>query len=175
LRRGEVFGLTWGDVALERGEARIRQALKRPAKGKAYIGPPKSKAGRRSVPLPSWALAALTAHRAALGAMPLPNVSVFVNEDGGAIHFSNFARRVWVPLREAAKLPESVTFHALRHTAATLLLGSGVDVRTAQGIIGHARGSTTLDVYADYIPSNAERAMAGLDAMIASAESAKGA
>jgi hypothetical protein len=48
-------------------------------------------------------------------------------------------------------------------------------VRTAQGIIGHARGSTALDGYADYIPSNAERAMAGLDAMIASAESAKGA
>jgi len=47
-------------------------------------------------------------------------------------------------------------------------------MRTAQGIIGHARGSTTLDVYAAYIPSNAERAVTRLDAMIASAESAKG-
>jgi integrase len=103
-----------------------------------------------------------------------PGVPVFVNEDGGAIHFSSFAGRVWVPLRTAAKLPDSATLHGLRHTAARLLLGSAVDVRTAQGIIGHARGSTTLE-YADYIPSNAERAMAGLYAMIASAESAKGA
>lgn len=52
--------------------------------------------------------------------------------------------------------------------------GQRVDMRTAQGIIGHARGSTTLDVYAAYIPSNAERAVTRLDAMIASAESAKG-
>jgi hypothetical protein len=40
-------------------------------------------------------------------------------------------------------------------------------------IVGHARGSTTLDVYAGYIPSSAEHAMARLDAMIASAQSAK--
>jgi integrase len=167
LRRGEVFGLTWGDVAFEPGEVRVRQALKRPAKGSAYVSTPKTQAGRRAVPLPSWALAALRAHRAGLGAVPMPTVPVFTNDSGGWVHFSHWMEQHWIPLRDAAGLPQSATFHGLRHTAATLLLGSGVDVRTTQGIIGHSRGSTTLDVYADFIPNNAERAMAGLDVLLA--------
>lgn len=165
LRRGEVFGLTWGDVSLEPGEVRVRQALKRPAQGTSYVGDPKSKASRRAVPLPAWAVSALQAHRAALGATPMPNLPVFTNESGRWIHFGRFYRQQWAPLRDAAGLPKSATFHGLRHTTATLLLGGGVDLRTAQGLMGHARGSTTLDIYSDYIPSLADHAMRGLDVL----------
>lgn len=170
LRRGEVFGLTWGDVSLDPGEVRVRQALKRPAKGTSYVSDPKSKASRRAVPLPAWAVSALQAHRAALGVVPMPNLPVFTNESGRWIHFGRFYRQQWAPLRDAAGLPKTATFHGLRHTAATLLLGSGVDLRTTQGLLGHARGSTTLDVYSDYIPSLADHAMRGLDALFARAE-----
>jgi integrase len=57
----------------------------------------------------------------------------------------------------------------LRHTAATLLLGSGVDVRTVSGIVGHTRPSITLDVYSHFIPSNATAAMAKLDRALSAA------
>ncbi len=60
----------------------------------------------------------------------------------------------------------SVTYHTLRHTAATLLLASGVDVKTAQTILGHARASHTLDLYADAVPGNISAAMDQLGAML---------
>jgi integrase len=56
-------------------------------------------------------------------------------------------RRQWAPLRKKAGLLRTVRLHDLRHTAAALLLGSGVDVRTVSGILGHAPPSITLDVY----------------------------
>ena len=59
-----------------------------------------------------------------------------------------------------------LTFHALRHTAATLLFGSGADIKTVQAVLGHARASHTLDIYADSIPGNVESAMGRLDAVV---------
>lgn len=166
LRRGEVFGLVWGDVDLEAGRVRVRQALKRPVKGAQYVSEPKTKTSRRVVPLPIWAVSALQAHRAALGAVPMPTLPVFTNESGGWVHLGHFYADHWTPLRNAAGLPKTATLHGLRHTAATLLIGSGVDVRTTQGLIGHARASTTLDIYSDYIPSLADQAMRGLDVLL---------
>ena len=54
----------------------------------------------------------------------------------------------------------------LQHTAATLLVGSGADIKTVQAVLGHARASHTLDIYADSIPGNVESAMGRLDAVV---------
>ncbi|HXK23374.1 MAG TPA: tyrosine-type recombinase/integrase, partial [Myxococcota bacterium] len=64
------------------------------------------------------------------------------------------------------------TLHTLRHTAATLLIGNGVDVKTVQTVLGHARASTTLDIYVDVIRKNVETAMTGLDALVEHAKEA---
>jgi integrase len=71
---------------------------------------------------------------------------------------SNFYRRHTQPLAKRAGL-EGVTFHALRHTSATLLLASGADVKSAQAVLGHARASHTLDIYADFVPGSGGDAM----------------
>ncbi len=55
--------------------------------------------------------------------------------------------RVWLPARKAAGLSQ-LTFHDLKHTAATLLVEEGVDIKTAQTRLGHADPSTTLRIYA---------------------------
>jgi integrase len=59
-----------------------------------------------------------------------------------------------------------LTFHALRHTAATLLLAAGADIKSAQRILGHSKASHTLDIYADFVPDRVEAAMEGLEAAI---------
>jgi len=51
-----------------------------------------------------------------------------------------------------------LTFHGLRHTAASLLIGSGLDVRTASTVLGHAQPSTTLNIYSHLIDDAAHRA-----------------
>ena len=165
LRLGETFGLTWGDVDLRAGRLRVRQAVAELQDGTRQIGPLKTKSARRELPLPVWASSALERHRASLGASPHPSRLVFLTEAGTPIRMSNFRRRGFEPLVERAGLL-AMTYHALRHTAATLLLASGADVKSAQRVLGHAKASHTLDLYADYVPDRVDDAMARLAEML---------
>jgi integrase len=54
--------------------------------------------------------------------------------------------RIWARVSSAKKLPR-VTFHALRHTHASILIAAGLDVLTISRRLGHSKPSTTLDVY----------------------------
>ena len=55
--------------------------------------------------------------------------------------------RVWVPAREAAKLPQTITFHDLRHYYASLLIARGASVKVVQARLGHKTAQETLDTY----------------------------
>jgi site-specific recombinase XerD len=144
----------------------------REIKAERVVGPLKTKKARRTVPLPSWARAALAAHRESLAATPHPAMLLFTTEKGTPIRFSNFGRRHLAKLVKRAGLPRETSLHTLRHTAATLLIGGGTDVRSVQAILGHARASTTLDTYSDAIARNVEAAMAGLDSLVEQASEA---
>ncbi len=108
---------------------------------------------------------AASQRRASLGAIPHPSLLVLQTAEGTPVRFSNFTRRAFRPLARRAGVP-SVTYHALRHTAATLLLSAGVDLKSAQAILGHAKASHTLDLYADSVPGNINAAMEQLGAML---------
>ena len=54
---------------------------------------------------------------------------------------------------DAPELP-LIPLHGLRHTAATLLIAYGTDVRTVAGRLGHSNTSTTLNIYAEYLQSS---------------------
>ena len=160
--------MRWSDLELDAGRVHVRQALKKTAEGKLYFEPPKTETARREVGLPGWALDAVRAHRKSLGAVPLPSLRVFTSDDGTPVDFGNFHVRAFRQLAKRAGVPDA-TFHALRHTFATLLLGSGVDIKTAQTALGHKRASITIDTYAHAIPGNLDRATATLDALIGGA------
>jgi integrase len=83
---------------------------------------------------------------------------VFTTAAGTPVRFSNFARRHFTPLVERAELP-GTTFHGLRHTAATLLIAGGADIKSVQTVLGHTMASTTLDMYCDAVPSRVDEAM----------------
>jgi integrase len=162
LRLGETFGLTWGDIDLRSGRVRVRQAVAELQDGTRQIGPLKTKSARRELALPAWAAAALKRHRRSLGATPHPGRLVFLTAAGSPIRMSNFRRRDFDPLVKGAELV-GTTYHSLRHTAATLLLAAGADVKSAQRILGHAKASHTLDLYADFVPDRVDEAMGRLD------------
>ena len=177
LRKRELFGLEWNDIDLHEGVLTVRRSLVELHDGKIRAKEPKTKAGRRVVMLGDHAIAALKSRLSkALAEDMGPEVVpiVFPDIDGGWLRGSIFDRWCWHPIRKSAGIPDSITFHDLRHTAASLMISSGVDIKTIQKRLGHAKASTTLDVYAHLLPDSQATAVARVDELFAAAESESG-
>jgi integrase len=151
LRRGEVLGLRWHDVDLDDDEIRIRQQVLR-VKGRLWIGPVKTAAGRRDLPLLQLASDVLAArrdvqavHRVELGRAWPDNDLVFTTRTGRPIEPRNLVRS-FRRICDVNNL-RVISLHHLRHTTATVLKNLGVPARDAQLILGHSRLAVTLEIY----------------------------
>ena len=71
---------------------------------------------------------------------------VFTSPEGGVLRLGNFRRRHFDPAAASVGLA-GVTPHELRHTAASLAIASGANVKAVQRMLGHASAAMTLDVY----------------------------
>lgn len=143
LRPGEVRGLRWGDVSLDRSTVEIRRSVYRRA-GQWVEGPPKTAAGRRTLPLSAPALEILAAERARLE-RPDPAAPVFLSqlrEPYGRKRLINALLRILA----AAGLPP-MRLHDLRHSTASILLEQGIPIRVVADLLGHASVTTTLVIY----------------------------
>ena len=107
----------------------------------------KTAAATRTVPLPGPALSALRWHVDAPFTGDGPEGLVFVTEDGRTPDRSNFHRIYNKAIREAGLEGRGINLRQLRHTAASLMLSSGLDILDVQERLGHSRGSITLDTY----------------------------
>jgi integrase len=151
LRRGELLGLTWADVDLVDGSVAVRQS--RTVKG---IDSPKTKRGRRTIALDPDTIVELAQLKnaqeqaaAELGGWTSPFIATDL--DGRAIQPLAFTRRFQAAAKRAG-LPVP-RLHDGRHTAATLALQNGVPIHVVSGRLGHEKVSTTLDVYAAFLPT----------------------
>ena len=156
LREGECLGLSWGQVDFERGRITVSQQLQQEkAKGGRYYISPSTKSGKsRTIEPPPIAFEYLRAERVKqlenrLRAGPIwsnPDDLVFTDEAGKHYTFFMFYRRF---KRIAASIgrPDARP-HDLRHTAATVAIASGADIKSVQDLLGHATASFTLNVYA---------------------------
>ena len=141
LRWGELAGLQRRHVDLDRGVVVVQQKLSE-VNGVLEIQLPKTKAGRRSVALPSVAIEALAEHLE-LRVEPDRLAYVFIAAEGGWLRRSNFRRRVWLPaLDEAGK--SGFRFHDLRHTGATLAASTGAPLRALMARMGHSSSAAAL-------------------------------
>ena len=141
LRRGELLGLKWEDVDLERGDLRVRRQIAR-ISGEGVEAPLKTKNAYRTLPLAEDTVDILEAQRKKTGDSPW----VFPSPTGGPISPDSVLHMLHRVLKRAG-LPR-VRFHDLRHTFATLALQNGVDVKTMSGMLGHFSAGFTLDTYA---------------------------
>ncbi len=172
-RRGEALGLRWRDVDLEAGTAAIvnQRAI---AGGTVVEGPPKTKAGARTVALDADTVRALrswrkvqAAEQLAMGAGWPDTGLVFTNTDGSGL----WPQRVTAEFRQTANrlaLP-LIGVHGLRHTAATWLITSGVNPRVVQQRLGHADVSVTLGLYTHVLPGHDVAAAEALGKAVGSA------
>ncbi len=163
MRQGELFGLQWEDIDLDRSMLSVRHSLEE-VKGALTLKEPKSRSGKRQIALPEFAAAALWSHkRAMLAGGLLSRGIVFPSPEGDWLRKSNFARRVWHAVRKSAGLPEGITFHGLRHSAATLLLSEGVSVKVIQEMLGHSNVTLTLNTYSHVMPGMQKQAASTFD------------
>jgi integrase len=159
LRWSEVAALRIGRLDLTGGRITVAEGLTRGLGGRNVFGPPKSRAGRRTMSVPKTIVAMLAAHIEQQGLTDGdPNDLVFTDEFGGPLRYSNWRRRVWLPSAKAGGC-EGAGFHDLRRLNATTLVVGGVDVKTAQVRLGHSDPRMTLSIYAS-APATADRAAA---------------
>jgi integrase len=163
LRRGELLGLRWDDVSMERSTLRVGRALVREG-GRHTLGETKTRRGRRQINLTPRTVSTLKAHhkkqqeeKIKLTGLYKDHGLIFATRVGTPINPENLVNRSFKPLLERASLPE-IRFHDLRHTCATLLLGRGVHPKFVQELLGHATKAMTLDTYSHYLPSMGDQA-----------------
>ena len=141
LRRGELLGLKWEDIDLERGDLRVKRQIAR-INGEVVEAPLKTKNAYRTLPLAEDTVSVLLEQKKKVGSSPW----VFPSPAGGPISPDSVGNMLHRVLKRAG-LP-SLRFHDLRHTFATLALQNGVDVKTVSGMLGHFSAGFTLDTYA---------------------------
>ena len=146
LRVGEAVALTVGDVDLERRRIRVRRA--------------KSGQGR-DVPVPSKVAAMLPLDDSE-GERRGAADRVFRNRGGRPVDVDHFRARTWRQALAACGL-EGVRIHDLRHTAASLAIAQGADVKVVQRMLGHATAAMTLDLYAGLFDHRLDEVAEALD------------
>jgi integrase len=168
LRLGELLAVRWGRVDLDKGVLQVREALD----NKGRIKGPKTKAGKRDITLPKIVVEVLREHRITLleqrmkmGAGRLgPEDLLFADINGRLLRLTGVSTR-WAQQAERIGMPE-VKFHSLRHTHASQLIASGVDVVTISRRLGHSKPTVTLAIYAHLFATDDRKAAAAIDAAL---------
>lgn len=170
LRYGEMAALTVADFDMLRRRVHVRRSVTE-VKGKLVWSTPKNHE-RRSVPFPRFLAEDLARRMAGKGR----EGAVFSAPGGGVLRIATFRTRVFNPA--VAKLrgigddgkPTTdwprPTMHDLRHTAASLAISAGANVKAVQTMLGHKSAALTLDTYADLFPDDLEAVADALDAAV---------
>jgi integrase len=167
MRRGEILGLHWKDVDLDRRNLSVAQTLEETKAGGLVFKTPKTERSRRTITLPAIAVDALRQHRARQAADRLRVGSLWIDHDlvccrpDGMPLSPRQLSKTFAALSRRLKL--GVRFHDLRHTHMSHLLAAGVHPKVASERAGHASISITLDVYSHVIPGMQEDAANKID------------
>lgn len=159
LRRGEIFGLTVGDIDGDRGVIHVRHSL---TPGDRLKGP-KTRAGIRDVPVPKHVMAMLDLwlreHYRANDRELLFRPNNIKGKDGTG--FSSAFHAAWILTQKKAGIEERdgsyIHFHALRHFAASSWIEHGIPLTDVAELLGHESFDITLQVYAHPVKDNDHR------------------
>ncbi|MGH3032409.1 MAG: tyrosine-type recombinase/integrase, partial [Gaiellaceae bacterium] len=157
LRRGELRALLWTNVDLAGGLIRVERSMT----SHGETGEPKSRAGRRNVPIVASLRGLLVEHKLVTG------------RDDGLV-FGSASTRPFTPtaVRKRALTAwrrtnlDPIGLHECRHTFASLLIAAGVNAKAITSYLGHASIQTTFDLYGHLMPGNEDEAVALLDAYL---------
>lgn len=160
-RRGEICGLRWCDIDLEQREIRLPEAIVDGGPGIGIVRKPTKTGIVRVVAIDDGTTRALHQHRRMVLERALAS-GVSIPDDGYVFSRDVAGLTPWRPdsvtkqfgrICKALGYDTAITLRTLRHFVATQMLAAGVDPRTVAGRLGHAKPSTTLDIYAAFLPA----------------------
>lgn len=158
IRWAEASAVKVGRLSVPTRRIRIVQNYT-DVKGELALGPVKNHE-KRSVPVPRSFANELGDH--AKG--KTSNGLLFTAPEGGPLRYGNFRKRVFDPAVKAAGLEGmGITPHKLRHTAASLAIAAGADVKVVQLMLGHKDASMTLNIYGHLFPDRLDEVADALD------------
>jgi integrase len=161
LRRGELLALRWEDVDLAAGVIRVERAWD----VKVGVVEPKSRAGRRSVPIAAALRDYLLEHK-----LRSRRSEGLVFGRSGEIPFEPVSLRARTLSAWRAAGLESISLHEARHSFASLMIAAGVNGKALSSYLGHSSIAITLDRYGHLMPGNEGEAAALLDAYLVRAD-----
>jgi integrase len=167
LRIGELAGLRRSRVDLLRGTVQVAEIVVE-VRGVLHVGPPKTRASRRTVGLPRFVVEELAVHLGRPGDL---QALVFTAPHGGPLRLPAFRARVWRPAVVAAGL-DGLRIHDLRHTAVALWIAAGANPKEVAARAGHSSVSFTLDRHGHLYPEADTALRDRLDALYGNAQSA---
>jgi integrase len=166
LRRGELVGLEWADLDLDKRRLTVRQA-----QADDELDSTKSEDSDRTITFDegtalagkAWRKAQLR-ERMEWGPAWQDSGRVFTREDGSPLRPGHVSEHFEVLIRRAGLPP--VRFHDLRHGAATMLIAAGQPIKVVSAILGHSTSAFTMDVYAVVAEELAEAAAVAIAAFV---------
>ena len=148
MHQGELLGLKWSDIDLDKGIIHVRRQVLR-QNGKVVEAPLKTKNSYRNI-----AIGADTVK--VLKGMEQKDECVFPSPFGGPMSPDSVLHMLQRVLKRAGL--ERIRFHDLRHTFSVLALQNGVDVKTLSSMLDHYSAAFTLDTYAHVTTSMQKQA-----------------
>lgn len=139
LRAGELLGLQWGDLDLDRGLLHVRRSA---WYGKAQTT--KTKSSETALPIPAPLIAVLKAYQTQW--RPNPQGWLFTTRNGRPPSSNKVVEYALWPILDALNVPRC-GLHAFRHSHTALLLDAGATPKVAQRQLRHADARTTLEIY----------------------------
>ena len=156
MRRGELCGLEWQDIDFDNATITIARSLTAVRKVGLVLKEPKTESSKRVIAVSDKLLATLTEYKAwydnyrqMLGDKWQNSNRLFISEFGGTMYPGTI--NLWMKKICAAAGLSERTVHSLRHTNITMQIAAGVPIVTVAGRAGHARTSTTTDIYSHFL------------------------
>lgn len=144
LRMGELLGLMWSNVDLEKGLLRVTQTV-----WQKKLQTPKSSESERTVPIPESLVELLREYK---NDCPINKYGLlWANTAGLPLDGDNLRHRVLRPILDELGIIDKIGFHGFRHLHGSLLVSQGANIKIAQQQLGHADSKTTMELYVDVI------------------------
>jgi integrase len=173
MRRGEICALRWRNVDLDNASISVVASVEQTANSIREKAPKNGKS--RTIALPAMLVAELRQHRARQAVHLLrhgirlsPDHHVAMKQNGESLRPRSVSVMFVQMLNESPSL-QRIRFHDLRHSAATTLLGAGVNVKVVSEMLGHHSAAFTLDVYGHVLRGMQEQAAQKMDEVMRAA------